>query len=286
MNLSICDHEFDWDHYAQVELRHRMAMEAMEASLHDAQAVVTDEVRTGWLGLVTRIPFGKKDRVAHEAAVTVMPEIRKRLIEEREALRMNELSRHAALHRWLLAQDAAYGRSVEFDAIYAQIAVCAEELLRRLTDLLARYGHARTEIAISFDHRTGHLSEAALASVDRLIASYSGLYRFQDMLRVQLDRLNALAEGTMFLGLKLCRFDQVQPPECRHGVRYAELHEALLAGVAGVQAAITQLDNHLRSIRNKSVVDRILREYRDEVWAAYLETGLLRAPEQGLARAA
>lgn len=245
----------------------------MDASMAEVQSVAMEEVRTGWLGLITRNPFGKKPEHTQAQAQVLLPEIRKRVQEERAVLRMNELSRHCAIHAWLMEHDAIYAKSAEFDAIYAKIGACIDDLRARLEALLAQSGHTRTEIAIAFDHRTGTLSDASLASVDRLIDAYSSLYQLQDMLCVQLDKLNALAEGAMFMELKLCRFTQVQPPECRDGITYAALSESLHKGTLAVYSALEQLNAYIRSIKHKESLDRILREYRDAVWADYLSSG-------------
>lgn len=264
--------DFDWVRFAQTEIRHLQVVELLEASLAEAEQMVS-EVKSRSIG-GTLLPFTSAAKRAAEQriqATAALAAIHRRIHEERRALEANEHALHEALHEWLMVHDAEYAVSAEVDLLCESIEASLSPMREALVELLARYGSTRNEIAVSFDHETGSLSLAALASVERLVATYDDLLTLQNRFGSRLERLKGLVEETFLSDVQLRLFDQALPPDCRAEMDYATLRANFEAGADQIRAALDQLRQYAGEVSGRHVImEKKLYEYRETRWQAHL----------------
>lgn len=263
---------FDWSRFVQVELRHRQIKESLTVLLADARAEIdaASALKIGKLRVPFAVPATRAATARSKARASIR-EIQTRLEETDRALAANEEELHARLHEWLSETDAHYRVSFEVEDRYREIAKAIESLQKLFADLLARYGSTRNEIGVSYNPTTGKLSPAALASVERLVASYQTLMKAETVLAEKLTELNAMVERSMFKELMLPMFNLAVTPDIRPGMEYAELREHFEKSAAEAKDAIEKVSGYLNSIKTVDTNrEEILRRYRAQKWEKHL----------------
>lgn len=265
------EHEIEWTHFAQIELRHRQVMNQLETTAKEDREVVEHAREQRRHTLIPFAPAAKKIAEEQRRAEAELENVRHLIVEEHHTLVDNQHHIHDALHGWLLEHDPDYRKSAEIERLRNRIHDDIRPLASLLVDLLARYGATRNEIAVSYDNSTHTLSAVALAALDRLVHSYELLREAQSRMAMRVEALNDLVNDSLFASMKLSMFEQILPPDCRRGMDYPELHANFEAGAVRVREAIGRLEEYFGAIETTpTMMGNILYNYRDELWKQYL----------------
>lgn len=260
--------DFNWDHFLQVETRHKQIYELLSAALADAEVVLKRKGRLSFAQLITPLFQGKgSDTCDIRQAKEAVRAIRRGLAETQNALETNQKELHISLHAWLTKHDPDYRLSYEIEDRYEGIIRAVEPLKKCFSTMLTHYGSTRNEIAVAYNKSTGELSGSARTSINRLMDSYENLLKEELNLADRLAELNARVERTAFREMMLPLFEIAVAPEFRPGMDYAELRDHFDRGAAQVAKVLERFSEYVEKIKNVDLDhNKIMHAYRLAEW--------------------
>lgn len=259
---------FNWDHFLQVEARHRQIKDLLSGALVEAEAEqkgLGGSTITQFLAPIFQPKRGNIDDI--KRVKESLRAIRRGLAETEFALQANHNELHKKLHEWLSVHDSEYVLSYELEHRYEEISRAVIPLKNCFHAMLKNYGATRNEIAVAYNKSTGEFSSSARTSVDRLMDSYESLLQEELNLSDRLAELNARVERSAFRDIMQPLFELAVAPDCRPGMAYSELQDHFEKGAAQVSTVLQRFTEYVNKIKSVDLDHhKIMHDYRVAEW--------------------